>query len=134
MSTRSVKARLSPSQATEMFSEAAQAMWAGFSAWYEAHPEATFDEMEDYLGQEGRGLLGRALELMVRQGDLGAKPEGHRCERCGGEMVFKGYPGKAIQGLKVEVEIPRAYYICPRCKAGVFPPGPTSTAEARPLE
>ncbi len=134
MGTRSEKARLSSSQASEAFTEAAQAMWVEFNAWYEAHPGATFDEMENYLGQEGRGLLGKALELMVRQGDLGAKPQGHRCERCGGEMVFKGYPGKAIQGLKVEAEIPRAYYICPRCEAGVFPPGPASAAEEGPLE
>jgi hypothetical protein len=134
MSARSVKARLTPSQASGMFSEAARGMWVEFNAWYQAHPEATFDEMESYLGQEGRGLLGTALELIVRQGDLGATPEGYRCERCGGEMVFKGYPEKAIQGLKVDAEIPRAYYICPHCKAGVFPPGPPSAAEARPLE
>ena len=134
MSTRSVKARLSPSQASEMFSKAARAMWAKFNAWYQAHPEATFDEMEDYLGEEGRGLLGMALELILRQGDLGATPQGYRCERCGGKMVFKGYPEKAIQGLKVDAEMPRAYYTCPRCKAGIFPPGPTSLPEARQVE
>jgi hypothetical protein len=130
MSTRSEKARLSASQASEKFSEAARALWGEFNAWYQAHPEATFDEMESYLGEEGRGLLGKALALILRQGDLGATPQGRRCERCGGEMVFKGYPEKAIQGLKVDAEIPRAYYTCPRCEAGIFPPGPTSAAEA----
>lgn len=134
MSPRSVKARLSPSQASEMFSEAARGMFVEFSAWYQAHPEATFDEMESYLGEEGRGLLGKALELILRQGNLGARPQGYRCERCGAEMVFKGYPEKAAQGLKVDAEIPRAYYVCPRCQAGVFPPGPASAAEAEPLE
>lgn len=37
-------------------------------------------------------------------------------------MVFKGYPEKAVHGLKVDTEIPRAYYICPRCEVGVCPP------------
>ncbi len=134
MSTRSAKARLSPSQASEMFSEAAGVLWVAFNAWYQAHPEATFDEMDNYLGEEGRGLLGKAVELILRQGDLGATPQGYRCEQCGAEMVFKGYPEKATQGLKVEAEIPRAYYICPRCQAGLFPPGPAAAAEAGPLE
>jgi hypothetical protein len=134
MSTRSEKARLSPSLASEMFSEAAQALWVKFNAWYQTHPEATFDEMDSFLGEEGRGLLGKALQLILRQGDLGATPEGRHCERCGGEMVFKGYPGKVVEGLRVEAEIPRAYYICPRCEAGVFPPGPTSAAESGEVE
>jgi hypothetical protein len=129
-----MKARLTPSQASERFAEAARTLWVEFSAWYEAHPEATFDEMETYLGEEGRGLLGMALKLILRQGDLGATPQGHRCEQCGEEMVFKGYPEKEVQGLKVDTEIPRAYYHCPRCEAGLFPPGPTSAAEAGPLE
>jgi hypothetical protein len=134
MGTRSVKARLSSFQASEAFTEAAQAMWVEFNAWYQAHPGATFDEMESYLGEEGRGLLGRALELILRQGDLGARPEGQRCECCGEEMIFKGYPKKPVQGLRVDAEIPRAYYICPRCEAGLFPPGPPPAAEAGPLE
>jgi hypothetical protein len=134
MSPRSVKARLSPSQASERFTEAARALWAEFNAWYEAHPEATFDEMESYLGEEGRGFLGGALELILRQGDLGARPQGHRCEGCGEEMVFNGYPEKTVEGLKVDAEIPRAYYVCPRCQAGLFPPGPASPPEAGPLE
>jgi hypothetical protein len=134
MSPRSVKARLSSSEASERFSEAARAMWVEFNAWYRAHPEATFDEMDSYLGEEGRGLLGMALQLILRQGDLGATPEGHHCERCGGEMIFNGYPEKSVEGLKVDAEIPRAYYVCPRCEAGLFPPGPASSTEAGPLE
>jgi len=49
-------------------------------------------------------------------------------------MVFNGYPEKSVEGLKVDAEIPRAYYVCPRCEAGLFPPGPASSAEAGPLE
>jgi len=94
MTTRSEKARLAPSHASEMFSEAARAMWVEFNAWYQVHPEATFDEMESYLGEEGRGLLGKALELILRQGDLGATSQGRRCERCGG--------GDELQGLSRE--------------------------------
>ena len=76
MSTRSVRARLTPVYASETFSEAARTMWVEFNSWYKAYPEATFDEIDSYLGEQGRGLLGMALELILRQGDLGATPKG----------------------------------------------------------
>jgi hypothetical protein len=130
MGTRFVKARRTPSQASEEFSRAAQGLWDEFGVWYKAHPDATFDEMEHFLGERGRSLLGMAMELMLRQGDMGAMPNAPRCERCGRAMKFKGYPEKTVHGLKVDSEIPRAYYLCPACEAGVFPPGTTVAAEA----
>jgi hypothetical protein len=48
-------------------------------------------------------------------------------------MVFKGYLTKNVQGLDVEAEISRAYFHCPTCKVGFFPPGPTAAVEEREL-
>jgi hypothetical protein len=129
MATRSDEARCTSSQATEEFSKAAQEFWARFDVWDKDHPDATFDDMDSFLGEQGRDLMGKALELRLRQGDLGAKPEGEHCPRCGREMTFKGYPEKTVHGLKVDSDIPRAYYHCPACAAGFFPPGQTSTTE-----
>jgi hypothetical protein len=131
MSGQRSSARRTSSEAREEFLKRAEDLWDSFNAWYKEHPEATFDEMEEELGRQRRGILGGFLELNLRQGDLGAMPEAPACEHCGQPMVFKGYPKKKIQGVEAEAKIPRAYYVCPTCKEGLFPPGPAAAAEER---
>jgi hypothetical protein len=46
-------------------------------------------------------------------------------------MKFKGYPAKTVHGLETDARLPRAYYVCPTCQVGLFPPGPTSSAKKR---
>ncbi len=128
------RARLTASEAREEFLARAEELWDEFDAWYEANPEATFDEIDEYLGQRRRAVLGELLELRLRQGDLGATPEAPRCRRCGQTMAFKGYLPKSVQGLDIEAEIFRAYFHCPACKEGVFPPGPEAAAEEGELQ
>jgi hypothetical protein len=103
--------------------------WDEFNVWYQDHPEATYDEMEEKLGKRRRARLGDFLELSLRQGDLGAAPEAPSCKQCTQPMVFKGYPKKEVHGLEADVKIPRAYYVCPTCGIGLFPPGSSSTIE-----
>jgi hypothetical protein len=112
----------------------AEKLWDEFNIWFQEHPEATFDEMESELGKHRREILGGFLELSLRQGDLGATPEAPACESCGKPMTFKGYPKKGVHGLETDVKIPRAYYVCPSCRRGLFPPGPTSTPEEGQLD
>jgi len=131
MSRRRPGARRTSTEAREEFLRRAEELWDSFNAWHKEHPQATFDQMEEEVGQHRRGILGDFLELSLRQGDLGAAPEAPSCERCGKGMVFKGYPEKKIQGLEAEAKIPRAYYVCPTCEVGLFPPGPATSAEER---
>jgi hypothetical protein len=44
-------------------------------------------------------------------------------------MVFKGYAKKEVHGLEADAKIPRAYYVCPTCGIGLFPPGSASSLE-----
>ena len=44
------RARLTASGAREEFLARAEALWDEFDAWYEANPEATFDEIDEHLG------------------------------------------------------------------------------------
>ncbi len=124
MERGSNKARCTQSEAHAEFIAAAERLWTTLTAWHDAHPEATFDEMEEELGSQGRVLLGELMGLVLRRGDLGAEAEALRCERCGREMVFKGYPTKTVHGLKVDVRLPRAYYVLPPLPGWGFPPGP----------
>jgi hypothetical protein len=107
----------------------AEELWDQFNAWYQEHPEAIFDEMEGELGKQRRAILGDFLELSLRQGDLGATPEAPSCEKCGRPMSFKGYAEKGVHGLEADAKIPRAYYVCPTCGIGFFPPGSSSSVE-----
>lgn len=131
MSGRKSGARRTSVEAREEFLKRAEELWDSFNAWHKEHPEATFDEMEEEVGQQRRGILGDFLALSLRQGDLGATPEAPSCKQCGKPMTFKGYPEKKIQGLEVEATIPRAYYVCPTCEEGLFPPGPAAWTEER---
>lgn len=126
--------RRTRSEAREAFLEEAGELWDRFNEWLDAHPEATFDEMEEELGRQRRAVLGGFLELSLKRGDLGAMVEAPLCKECGQPMEFKGYPDKSIHGLEVDARLPRAYYVCPSCKAGLFPPGSTSEAEERRME
>ena len=128
------RVRLTASEAREEFLARAGELWDEFDAWYEANPEATFDEIDEHLGQRRRAVLGELLELRLRQDDLGATPEEPRCRRCGKAMEFKGYLPKSVQGLDIEAEISRAYFHCPTCRVGLFPPGPEATAEEGELQ
>jgi len=134
MAKRRSKARKTGVEAREAYLAAAAHLWDEFNAWYDAHPEATYLEMELELRKHRRVLMGETMELTLQRGDLGASAELPRCERCGREMEFKGYPSKEVRGLEGEADIPRAYYYCPACDAGIFPPEPASEAETGRLE
>lgn len=134
MSGQRSRARLSRSEARQAFMAEAAKLWEKYNAWYDVHPDATFDEMDEEIGEEGRAHLGKLVELTLRRGELGAKAEQLRCERCGREMEFKGYPEKGVHGLKADVEVRRAYYVCPACDLGLFPPGSAVETASGPLE
>jgi hypothetical protein len=127
-------ARLSAEQARAAFMEAAGELWDELNRWYRQHPEATFKEMELQLRVLRRSLMGQALPWVLAQGDLGASPEAPVCEECGTQMEFKGYAGKEVEGLEGEGTLRRAYYVCPACGAGLFPPGPEIGSATPPLE
>jgi hypothetical protein len=134
MTRRRSKARITATEGREEYLRRAEELWDQFNAWYTEHPDATFDEMEAELGRQRRALLGGILELSLRQRDLGATPEAPECEECGQGMVLKGYPRKTVHGLEVDLEIRRAYYVCPTCGGGHFPPGPAVASAERSLE
>ncbi len=48
---------------------------------------------------------------------------GPRCPSCGQEMRYKGQKHRYLRTRSGEVEMERAYYYCPTCRRGHFPPG-----------
>ena len=92
--------------------------------WRTQHSDASFDEIAAQVTQRRRALMGELLEALARQSGSGMVPEGVACEQCGQVMAYKGEPVRQIEHyLEGETELKRAYYYCPACKAGLFPPG-----------
>lgn len=98
-------------------------MHAEMRAWREAHPGATLDEIAAEVTPHRRQLLGAWLaELALQQGN-GYAYMGLRCEGCGEALVYKGAPERDVLLVEGDLKIARAYYHCPHCERGFFPPG-----------
>lgn len=93
-------------------------------AWREQHPEATFDEIAAQVTPRRGAVMAEVLNALARQQGSGQVLEGQLCPECGGQMAYKGEPERQIEHyLEGETELRRAYYYCPRCESGLFPPG-----------
>jgi hypothetical protein len=126
---------MSRARRVETFLQEALQMYDTLEDWYDAHPEASFGEIEEEARQRRRELMGRALEILINGRDTGFQVQLPRCVVCGAEMDFEGYKDWTIHGLEGDTRLERAYYVCPDCEGqGLFPPGPKTEAAQRPLE
>ena len=57
------------------------------------------------------------------------KEESRDCPECGQRMRYKGRKKRDLVAETGEVQIERAYYYCPNCGKGFFPPRPTMGVE-----
>lgn len=106
--------------AEEMFEE----MWA----WGEEHPQATFDDITEKMAQARRELMGEMLgDFVLQHGD--GRYEEANCSQCGQEMKSNGRRTRTVIDAEGEVKVKRAYRRCPDCGQGIFPPGPTTSAD-----
>jgi len=128
--------RMSKEQRKVAFLVAADEAYEELEAWYDAHPEATFGEIEEEARKKRRELMGRALKILVNGRDSGYQIEGIRCGKCGGRMKYKGGQfERTIYSIEGDVPLERAYYVCPECAGeAIFPPGREVGAEGRSLE
>ncbi|MGD8245342.1 MAG: hypothetical protein PVI63_09140 [Anaerolineae bacterium] len=128
--------RMSRQQRKEAFLGAASDTYDELEAWYDAHPEATFGEVEEKAREKRRELMGKALEVLVNGRDTGYQIEGIQCAKCRRRMEYKGERFKrTVYSFEGDVDLERAYYVCPECEGEtIFPPGREADAEGGPLE
>jgi len=98
-------------------------MMGGLQAWRDAHPEASLDEIANQVTPRRQALIGKVVAALARQHGDGVEVAGIACEVCGEALVYKGRPRREIGHLEGKIELRRAYYYCPHCQGGVFPPG-----------
>lgn len=103
-------------------------------AWGEDRPEATLSEIEDHVRLKRRELMSHVLREVLTLHGTGYEVSGIKCSECGQAMVYKGQPGVTLETREAPSRIHRAYYYCPACETGFFPPGPTSESETGGVE
>jgi hypothetical protein len=108
----------------EKLQQAMGEMYDKLWQWREEHPEASFDDIVAQVTPQRRVVMAQMLKALACQHGSGQVPEGRGCPRCGGIMEYKGEPKRAVEHyLEGETELNRAYYYCPQCESGLFPPG-----------
>jgi len=116
--------QMSRAQRQEAFLTEACTIYENLESWYDAHPKASFGEIEGEARAQRRTFMGRVLAIMINGRDTGRHVDPPRCPACGIEMDFEGYRDWTVHGLEGDTTLERAYYVCPDCEGqGLFPPG-----------
>ena len=124
--------QMSRAQRQAAFLVGAQQMFDAMETWYDAHPDASFGEIEQEARQQRRRFMGQALAIVVNGRDTGVQVQRPACAVCGTEMTFEGYHDWTVYGLEGDTVLERAYYVCPDCeRQGLFPPRQQTEAARR---
>ena len=89
-------------------------------------------DIERMVREAGQQVMERFTHEMVTEEAQGK--ESSICPECGQKMRFKGRKARDLVTETGEVRMERAYYYCPRCQKGIFPPRPTLEADADDLQ
>jgi hypothetical protein len=99
--------------------------FAALEEWRQAHPKATWAEIEAaveaQLGPLRAAMLGEtAMASDAARLEGGTPP----CPACGARLVAAGARRRRLRGEgDAPLDLERAYARCPACGAGLFPPG-----------
>ena len=89
--------------------------------------EVKLSDIERLVRVAGEQVMERFTARLV---EVGAQEvEGRICPACGGEARYKGQKARDLITETGEVRLERAYYYCPNCRKGFFPPGPAVGSE-----
>lgn len=97
--------------------------------WRQAHPTATFVEIEAEVHRrmmelEAQVLQDAAQASESREWDHTSGQPAPVCPTCGIPLEARGNHRRTLQGNAGErVQLDRTYGTCPKCGAGLFPPG-----------
>ncbi|EFH83957.1 hypothetical protein [Ktedonobacter racemifer] len=96
--------------------------------WRQAHPKATFREIEQAVAEQMSRLEARLLQETAQassQRDWRAETEqAPRCPVCDERLLKRGKRLRNLQGRGgKEIQLERSYGMCPVCGTGLFPPG-----------
>ena len=88
----------------------------------EQEEKLTLTGIED-IALQARAAMGRGLTRALIEQLNESEVPGPKCSDCGSEMHYKGRKRRYVRTRSGEVVLERAYYHCPGCGRGLFPPG-----------
>lgn len=92
--------------------------------WREAHPAATFAEIERELDDRMADVRARMLGELAALTEL-RHPSSTPCPECGRAMQPAGSHRRKLKTQRHrDVSLERDYARCPKCGVGFFPPRP----------
>ena len=109
--------------------ELAEEVLSGMKEWRLQHPKATLCEIEAALDERlgkmrARMLPDAALASAAADSQAAQGAEQPRCGACGSVLVERTVAERQLITQHNQVlALERSYGVCPRCGAGVFPPG-----------
>jgi hypothetical protein len=106
--------------------EGVEAVVRALRAWRQAHPQATFDEIDAEVQRHFAPVQAQVVAELSQAGQPGEAVEAEvpRCPQCEQPMQAHGMRSRQVptrQGQAITLR--RAYYGCPACGAGLSPPG-----------
>ena len=114
---------MSRAERKEAYMKQAEKLFEEMEGWYDDHPEAGFEEIEERARYSRRELMGESLRIFINGRDEGKLEGKPICKGCGQEMRYKGEGSKTIYGVEGETRLERAYYVCPQgCEGAAFFP------------
>lgn len=99
--------------------------FAALEAWRQAHPRATWNEIEAAVEAQLGPLRAELLSDTAVASDA-ADLAGERplCPACGDRLVAAGSRPRHLRGDgDIPIALARSYARCPACGTGLFPPG-----------
>lgn len=113
----------SRSQKKAELQEASEKLIERLLDWEEKQERPNLTMMEEEILLL-RKAFGEEMLRVAMEGQESRQPVAQvKCAGCGGKMSNKGGKAREIASRLGELGIERGYYYCPRCKAGIFPPG-----------
>ncbi len=80
-------------------------------------------DIERWVLRTGPQVQERLLKEMAQASQEAPSGEVPVCERCGSRRQRRGRRPRQVITEVGEMTLERAYYVCPGCGAGLFPPG-----------
>ena len=94
--------------------------------------DVKLSDIERLVRVAGERVMERFTARLVEAGVQ--EVEGCICPVCGRKARYKGQKARDLVTETGEVRLERAYYYCPNCRQGFFPPGPAAEAVGETLE
>ena len=101
----------------------AEALFDELMAWDEHTPEPNLTQIEEIVLQLRQRFGERLAQAALARQESRQPAEKMHCPACGGEAENKGQKGNQVASRVGHLRLARAYYYCPRCRQGFFPPG-----------